>query len=587
MFRWFGTVTNTRGDSLPGWQVECVEVGDGQTVVPIFADENGTPIASVSGVANRAVADGEGNYGFFVPSGTYSLRFYNPAGVFQRLQRYLPMYGADFTEGLVSPAGASLVGFQQSGAGAVARTVQAKLRETVSVRDFGAVGDGVTDDTAAIQAAIDSLNALTNAPALFFPRGRYFVSARLISARPISIFGAGMSATFIQWASASVTEGILVQAGGVAATSIIADLTLQTPKVALTDAIEFDYSSLISGDVILPRAETHAKVQRVRTRGTGTFTQNGWRNGVVSRSILGLDIDSCRFNGVYTGAFGSEPQALTGVHCLGSGSPVQVTIARSFVSAVRDAVLLEQTEGIYVTSCEFVTVMRGIKSAGATNESGLHFIGNHVAAFDACVDLDRMNEAVISGNNFYNGGSDSSSWPAALEGVRLREDANRAQVFGNFFVRIGTTTNYTGVRVMGGAGHEIGNNTHNVGGSNRAVIVDAAASTCFVARQTRPSTANTAYVNSSTTTLFEEFPQYVGSLSDILTSNRAINQVHSLATGASGGPSGVGLNGAVVETKSFDANTAIQVLYPAGVTTVHIRRRSGGSWLSWLTLTPV
>jgi polygalacturonase len=32
--------------------------------------------------------------------------------------------------------------------------VQAKLRETVSVKDFGAVGNGVADDTAAIQAAV-------------------------------------------------------------------------------------------------------------------------------------------------------------------------------------------------------------------------------------------------------------------------------------------------------------------------------------------------------------------------------------------------------------------------------------------------
>lgn len=44
------------------------------------------------------------------------------------------------------PDGASLVSYTPAGTGAVATTVQAKLRESVSVKDFGAVGDGVTDD---------------------------------------------------------------------------------------------------------------------------------------------------------------------------------------------------------------------------------------------------------------------------------------------------------------------------------------------------------------------------------------------------------------------------------------------------------
>ena len=53
--------------------------------------------------------------------------------------------------------------------------VKDKLRECVSVKDFGAVGDGVTDDTAAIQAAIDSFRDGT----LLIPGGDYVISSDL------------------------------------------------------------------------------------------------------------------------------------------------------------------------------------------------------------------------------------------------------------------------------------------------------------------------------------------------------------------------------------------------------------------------
>jgi hypothetical protein len=76
-----------------------------------------------------------------------------------------------------------------------------RFADIVNVKDFGAVGDGTTDDTAAIQAAIDSLSPfnpfVTDGGEVYIPRGRYRLTASidLTGKHGISISGAGVLAT--------------------------------------------------------------------------------------------------------------------------------------------------------------------------------------------------------------------------------------------------------------------------------------------------------------------------------------------------------------------------------------------------------
>lgn len=65
----------------------------------------------------------------------------------------------------------SKVDFTQSGASSVERSVEAKLQEVISVKDKGAIGDGVVDDTASIAAAYSASKWL------ILPSGTYKVSS--------------------------------------------------------------------------------------------------------------------------------------------------------------------------------------------------------------------------------------------------------------------------------------------------------------------------------------------------------------------------------------------------------------------------
>jgi hypothetical protein len=124
-----------------------------------------------------------------------------------------------FTTAIQTTTGAvdaSIVSYEPPYTGSVATNVEAKLAQIVSVKDFGAVGDGVANDAPAIQAAIDAMAALGGGT-VYAPSGTYllasFTSAPYYTVKAksnVSVFGDGPDTIF------KLANGMVTSVQGVA-----------------------------------------------------------------------------------------------------------------------------------------------------------------------------------------------------------------------------------------------------------------------------------------------------------------------------------------------------------------------------------
>jgi hypothetical protein len=153
------------------------------------------------------------------------------------------------------------VTFLAAGSGASQRTVLDKLRDVVSVKDFGAVGNGVADDTAAINAALAS-----GAKRVYLPAGTYKVGATLAVPANVSMYGDGPAATIIDGSAATyanLTGGVhidVAQGTWTALPSVASDPVAGASSVVFASA-----PSVVRGDVILLYNPTNGSWNNART----------------------------------------------------------------------------------------------------------------------------------------------------------------------------------------------------------------------------------------------------------------------------------------------------------------------------------
>jgi hypothetical protein len=152
--------------------------------------------------------------------------------------------------------GTASIPYLPAGTGAVTRTVQDRLREFASVKDFGAVGDGVTNDGPALQAALDS------GQPLFVPWGVYITRQPLVAPARSVIVGEDVNAYIYTDAPRVVIRGVAL-----AATQATLEVgALSTLRGLCVEGIQGTFGNSTTGvDALRARARS-ITLDRVYTR---------------------------------------------------------------------------------------------------------------------------------------------------------------------------------------------------------------------------------------------------------------------------------------------------------------------------------
>lgn len=184
--------------------------------------------------------------------------------------------GAETTLDAALTAIVSSTAYQESST-ANARTYTSRLQdEAVTVKDFGAAGDGVQDDTTKIQAALDHCGA--TGKSLLFPAGTYLISSALAASAytyKFDIRGDGPKSSVIKQAS-TTANGLTLSFGGA------------TGHGAEIRGVSFTCSTASSGAAVSITNATGVVLRDVET--------SLFRTGVDATSATGVVCDHMTVN---------------------------------------------------------------------------------------------------------------------------------------------------------------------------------------------------------------------------------------------------------------------------------------------------
>lgn len=228
------------------------------------------------------------------------------------------------------------------------RSWQDKVDEIVSVKDFGATGDGVTDDTLAIQRALTQLfsplyvtNTVSARRALHFPAGVYLVSDILKLPTWARLTGDGINSTYIRqtntlvdtlitFADSKSQTGVSIGTNGATYPGYVTLENLSLENLAGTSSDDY-------GDVVVIDSSRNCFLRNVAFVGSlsnpttaGSYTYAGVKFKSQVQSCSNITFENCVFNNTRYALYANS-------------NADNIRVMTSYVSGVYKAVKLGDT----------------------------------------------------------------------------------------------------------------------------------------------------------------------------------------------------------------------------------------------------
>jgi hypothetical protein len=357
----------------------------------------------------------------------------------------------------------------------VVLSLQAWLDQFASVRDFGAVGDGVTDDTAAINRALFQLYCREINPqirrALFFPAGVYRITGTILVPSYARLYGEGANSSLIVMDADASASYVIQYADSLQQTGVNIGNNGATPPTNI-EISTMGFQTL----------SANADVALVENAGFCTFTDVSFRGPFditdfvpSPGSVIAADIAAVRF---------ASSASLT---------VSNITFRRCEFSALTFAFHSStNTKGVVVSESTFDLLYRGVVLAnpGSVNpgSAGFRILGN---SFDRIhqqgIQTQANQQLVVSGYNiFYNVGNGLSSPITPATPVIEFLDSNNVSV-GDLFQRTDTQAqtrpriqigNNTNIAITNGKQIQLGTYTRE-SGVNAALITGSTSQALF------------------------------------------------------------------------------------------------------------